>query len=309
MALVSIGLDFGDSGQFSLPSKRNYSRRFVARSNNRFDNPLSVVRDRLCPKPGQRDPYDPGAYVTSVEATRRDQTRIVWDIFASYSTELEQDEENPLAERAKITLKSDQYTRTTTRNAQGRSITTTAGSLIPVEVDDSSWVLSVTKNVRSIPLWLLDMNNKVNSGTVPIRGLLIPRRKLQIKGIIGSDESTRINGQRLDYIGLSFELHYKREGYKVRLPNVDYVQVVRNKTRVQRDRMTGRPILSSGLPVYETVRERVPILVGDPAERPSEPWPLDRNGKALPENYTASQVIHIEEDVLEETSFLLLPLT
>ena len=63
------------------------------------------------------------------------------------------------------------------------------------------------------------------------------------------------------------------------------------------------------VPVFETVTERVPILFGDPPERPSEPWPLDRHGKALPENYQASDVLYLEEDVLEETSFNLLPLT
>jgi len=306
MALVSIGLDFGDGGQFTHPNKRSYSRKFVARSNNRFDNPLSVARDRLCPKVGQRDPYDPGAFVTSVEATRRDQTLLIWDLGVAYSSDIEEEDENPLDQRARITLKADQYTRTTTRNAQGRSITTTAGSLIPVEVDDTRWVLSVQKNVRVIPTALLNLNNKTNSGTVSIRGLLIPRRKLQVKGLTGSEESARIRNQRIDYVALSFELHYQREGYRVRLPNVDYVQL-RETTRARRDRR-GRPVLENNRPVFETVTERVPILFGEPPERPSEPWPLDRRGKALPENYQASEVLYLEEDVLEESSFNLLPL-
>lgn len=308
MALISIAPDFGDGGQLALPNKRNYTLKYVARSNNRFDTILSVARDRLCPQLKSRCPFDPGAYVVSVDPTRRDQTLTVWDIAVGFSTELDEEEENPLEERAKITLKSDQFTRTTTKNSQGRNITTTAGSLIPVSIDDSNWVLSVTKNVRSIPLWLLDMNNKVNSGSVIIRGLPIPRRKLQIKGIVGSDESTRVNGERIDYVALSFELHYKRDGYKVRLPNVDFVQIVENKIRAKRDRFTGKPLLVNGLAQFETVRERVPILIGEPGEKPSEPWPLDRDGKALPENYSPNQVLYIEEDVLEETSFANLPL-
>ena len=308
MALVTIGLAFGDSGAFELPVKAEYTRRYIGRSNNPFDNPLSISRDRLCPKPGQRDPFDPRAWITSVQAERRDATDLIWDITANSTTEFDPDEEeNPLAQRARITLKADQYTRTTTQNAQGRSITTTAGSLIPVEIDDTRWVLSVQKNVRVIPAALLNLNNKTNSGSVAIRGLLIPRRKLQVKGLTGSEESVRVRNQRIDYVALSFELHYQREGYRVRLPNVDYVQL-RETTRARRDRR-GRPVLDQGRPVFETVTERVPILFGEPPERPSEPWPLDRHGKALPENYRASDVLYRDEDVLEETSFNLLPLT
>lgn len=306
MALVSIGLDFGDSGRFELFDRRSYVRKYVARSNNRFDNPLSVQRDRLCPRPGQQDPIDPGALFTSVEPTRRDGTSFVWDITATSSSEFEFDED-PLSKPARITPSSDQYVTTSTVDAEGRPIMTTARTLIPIEKEASRWVFNVEKNLPYLPSWLMGMNNKINSGVVFIKGVIVPRHTLMVKGLRGEEQEARVNGRRVAYMTVFFSLHYQREGYRQKVPNVDLVEIGEEALVVRRDR-TGRIIRVNQHPDYDRVVSARRRIKDENGQDRTEPWPLDRQGRALPLDYTADQVLYLDVDAYEETSFDLLPL-
>ena len=93
MALISCNLNFEDEGDFEFPAKANYTWPFVGVSNNRFDTPLSVARDRLCPQMGRRDPVDPRAFVKNVNAKRRAKSHYVWDITVQSTTEFDPDED------------------------------------------------------------------------------------------------------------------------------------------------------------------------------------------------------------------------
>jgi hypothetical protein len=308
MALISIGLAFSDTGTFELPFKAEYSRRYIARSNNPFDSPLSVVRDRLCPKPGQRDPIDPRAWITSVQAERRDGTDLVWDITVSSTTEFDpDDDENPLIRPAKITPASEQVVTTTRKNARGQWIRNTAGTVIPLEKKQSLWIFNVEKNVPFIPAAVMEMNEKVNSGSVFLRGLLVARHKLMVSGIRGEEQEARVRDQRLRYVTMFFQLHYNRSGYKVKYPNVDLVELAAEKLVPQRD-ARGRIVRVNRQLQYQRLRNaRTPIL--DAESHPvTEPWPLDRQGRALPRDYRESQLIELEEEIYEQTSFDVLPL-
>lgn len=304
--LIEVGLNFGDSGKFTNKGVRTYRRAFVGTSNNRYDHPLSIVRDRLCPKPGDRDPYDPTARLTDVEAVRRDETSFVWDIYADSSNDYEEDDINPLSQRAKVTIKTAQYTRLTTTDGKGRPITTTARSLLPVSIDDSYWVIAIEKNIPTLPNFLTTFNNKVNSGAFFLRGLIIPRRKLQCKALHASDEEASYQGRTIYYVKLQYELHYRREGFIIPQPNVDYVELKpgyvpkRNRLgQIEKDDSTGKIKY-----VFKT-KARQPILIG--GEKVKEPWPLDSSGKALPEDYTASQITQIKPEPYQEAPLTLLP--
>ena len=308
MSLISIGLAFGDGGTFEVPNKAEYVRKYVAESNNRFDNPLSILRDRLCPKPGQRDPIDPRAFLRSVNPVRRDNSAFVWDITVNSTTEYDPDDEvHPLQRKAKITPSSDQYVTTTRRNAEGQWIRNTAGTVIPLDKEVSRWVFDVEKNVPFIPTYIMEMNNKINSGSVFLKGLVIPRHKLMVKGIRGEEQTETYRDQRVEFVKMQFQLHYQREGYQVKFPNGDLVELAAEKLVPERD-ARGRIVRENERVRYKRLRAaRVPILDENGQPR-TEPWPLDRKGQALPLDYTQDQLIENEEDVQEQTSFDLLPL-
>lgn len=308
MALISLGPNFSETGSFDSPYQAEYTRAYVGLSNNPFDTPLSIVRDPLCPKPGQRDPFDPRAWITNVRPERRDQTSLVWDISVTATTEIDpQDDVHPLQQPARITPTSDQFLTTTRHNAQGNWIRNAAGTVIPLEKEESRWVFNVEKNVPYLPTYIMDLNNTINSGVVFIKGLLVPRHTLMLKGLRGEEQQTRYRGERVQYLTLSFQLHYHRHGYKVKFPNVDLVELVPERTVPERDQR-GRIRRVAGEVQYRQLQHvRVPIL--DPDGEPvTEPWPLDRQGKALPQDYTESQLVELEEDVYEEASFDVLPL-
>lgn len=308
MSLIAIGPAFGDSGTFEPPTKAEYTRAYVGHSNNPYDNPLSIVRDPLCPKPGTRDPFDLRAWITSVQAERRDQTALVWDITVNASTEYDPDAEvHPLLQPARITPASDQYLTTTRKNARGEWIRNAAGTVIPLEKEESRWVFNIEKNVRVLPAFLMELNNKINSGVVFLKGLLVPRHTLMVKGLRGEEQETRFQGAKLQYVTLFFQLHYNRQGYKVRFPNVDLVELVPVRYVPERDTQGRIRRVNHQVQYQRLQRVRTPILDAD-GEPVTEPWPLDRQGRALPRDYTASQLVELEEDVYEEVSFDVLPL-
>ena len=214
---------------------------------------------------------------------------------------------NPLAQPAKITPASDQYLTTTRKNAQGRWIRNAAGTVIPLEKEDSRWTFSVEKNVPFIPAFLMEMNNKVNSGSVFLKGLLIPRHRLMVKGIRGEEQTARLRGRRIDYVTMHFQLHYRREGYKVQFPNVDLVELAPEKLVPERDDR-GRIVRENDRVRYQRLRNaRTPIL-DENGEQRTEPWPLDRKGRALPIDFKQDQLVENEEEIYSQTSFDQLPL-
>lgn len=303
--LIDIGVDFGDSGHFDTKGLRSYRRSFVGTSDNRFDHPLGIVRDRLCPKPGNRDPFDPAARVTAVDAVRRAGSLFVWDIAVAYSNQYEEQEENPLSKRAKVSIKTAQFTRLTTRDGKDRPITTKARSLLPISIDDSYWVIQVEKNIKTVPNILLNMNNKINSGAFFIRGIVVPRRKLQLKALNASDEEASYQGRTIFFVKLSYELHYRREGFVIPQPNVDFVEI--GPGYLPRRNRLGKLEKDSDGKVQYDFKENIrkPIIIG--GEKVKEPWPLDSKGRALPEDYKASEVTEIKPEPYKEAALGLLP--
>lgn len=307
MSLISCEIDFGDGGEFTI-KQRDYLRSYVGVSNNPYDTPLSISRDRLAPKAGTRDRFDFGAWITDVSCDRRDGSLYVWDIQAKSTTEFDEDEsENPLDMPAKYTLSSEQVVSTTRKNAKGEWIKNAVGTVIPLEKLESNWTFSVEKNVRSIGTGILDMNETINSSSVFIKGLLIPKHKLKISGLRGEEQTAVVRDQRIEYLTVHFDLNYRKDGWKVKYPNVDLVQYAKAKAVPKRD-TNGRIVKVNGVVQYEAIaKTRVPIL-DDEGNPVTEPWPLDKNGYALPRNFKETDLVEYEEEIYTAKSFSNLPL-
>jgi hypothetical protein len=310
--LIELRETPGGSADFSTGDRRQYIHRFYARSNNPFDRQLNVVRDPLLRSNGlvigERDPFDPRCTITGVQPVRRQRTTKIWDLTVVSSNETQAEDRSPLEEPVRVRLHADQRSIPVSLNARGELILNKARSIIPLSKEVSDWVFTVEKNVRSIPAYVLGMNNKINRGTFVFRGLVLPARKVQIKGMQAIESEAIHQGRTLQFVTFGYQLHFRREGWKVKFPNVDFMEldtisVVRRTrgsggTRIVRD--------ADGLPVYDQKPVgRKFIEIG--GERVTEPWPLDRKGKALGEDYKASEIVTLEEDLYEETSFDLLP--
>lgn len=314
MSLRWLRLKFGDQGTFSVPYKNEYIRKYDACSNNRFDTALTISRDPLCPQRGDVDSEDINALVTNVVATRNDRSYYFWEVTITSSTDIQPDED-PLKAPTKYTLNSEQYTRQTWKNRQGKYIVNTARDLLPMEMEDTRWVLDGEKNLKSIPTYILNMNNRVNRSAVFLKGLILPKGTVMIKGIRGEEQSVRqaIAGKDLEYVTMHFQLHYRPEGWKVTAPNVGLRELVRRPVPSYSLNAQGLIAVdrdSNGNIKYRLTDEliQVPIRRGSPPEKVTEAWPLDKKGKALPDGYKLQDLIDISEDIYFEADFTQFPL-
>lgn len=310
--LVEVREVPGGRGDFERGERRNYAHRFIARSNNPFDRPLSILRDPLLRARGlvlgQPDPFDRTCAIVGTHAQRREQTTKIWDLTVTSSNELEALDESPLTQPARFSVVSDQYVKQVTKDGRGRTITNSAGTIIPVPKDDSRWVIRVEKNLRSVPSIMWGLNNKLNRGTFFFRGEILRRHTVQCKGMRTADAQAIINGVRFTYQQFAYELHYRREGWEETFTNADLYE--RGfLTRWKTIRGSGGRRLAfdaDGLVIQEQVPNgRKPILRN--GEKVASEWPLDRQGRALPEEYIPADVSYTTVQPYEDAPFDLLP--
>lgn len=303
MALIRLRQVPGDTLEADRSQNlKEYTYQYYGVSNDASDRPADIRADRLVPKIGQRDEFDRECFVTHVSCTRRQRTTKIWDIIVltSNAPEDEQDVDDPLAAPAAIDWHSENVTGKTSRDVKGKPLLTSSGSLVYLEKRYSTWIISVEKNLAAPPRSLLELNDKINNGTVLVDGIPFPRGKLQVQGLrITRTQTATVGRRRVTYRPVAFQLHYKREGWKTKYPDVDYTELVEVDERDKNGNLTGKK-----------VKIRARILMGEPLEPVSEPVPL-KNGVAVRKKdgkYEQSDFTYLETDLDEEASFSRLPL-
>jgi hypothetical protein len=311
MALIEFHETAGDEGNLAL-DQRAYSRRFWGRSNSADDRSTDVLASRLVPQLGERDPFDSSAIIKRVTATRKQRTTCLWDFLIHSDTEEEQ--EHPLERAAEIDWASEQVLTTTVRDVKGKPILTTAGSFLPMDYEDSRWVISVQKNLGAVPRPLLDFNNVLNNSTITVDGISFPKLKLMCKQLrIGRRQRELYRGKTVTYRPVAFNLFYRPDGWQGRAPNVDFVQVVTRERPIysriagQGDKVLLDPDGNPRMKKYPALER---ILID--GEYPCDPQPLDRDGRMLRRRedgtVNVNEILFLERDIYRPKSFQLLPL-
>lgn len=305
--LISISQGWGGSGDFEQGAARNYTRIFLGQSNRDDDTELSIRNSPLCPKVGDRDPYDREAIISRVSVRLQDESDRLWRITVSSTTQVEP-ERSPLDEPAQITWDSDQYEALACVDKDGKPARNTAGDILLFPYEDSRWVATVSKNVATVPRWITDYNNAINSGSVTVDGIRFAKRQLMCKHIrIGSIQTARVNNREIRYRQISFQLHVRHDGWVIKHPNVGFNEL-REFARPVIDRDTGEVLRDSdGRPIYQRVKRKERITIGDPPEYPSEPQPLDREGRVIVDP-DIDDLIEVEIRRYRELNFNRLPL-
>lgn len=167
----------GRSGETSTKSGktiRTYTRTFRVVTNSNFDDAAVVQGDPRCPRVGNLYPWDRAAYCKSISPRNEGFSKRVWIVTATYSTEREITE-NPLHEAAEIDWNTEPYQRAYYKDRDGKAILNSAGDYYdpPVTGDDSRWVVTITKNLSSVPKWILGYRDAVNSDGCYIDGIYV----------------------------------------------------------------------------------------------------------------------------------------
>lgn len=283
------------------------TRAWLGRGTDPRESAAAIKASDMCPKEGQQDYYNTSFVYDDVRVERhvKDEPGVWWKITTSAVRETPATPD-PTQEAAKIRLKSSQYSTYTYVDREGKLITNTAGDPVLMAKEDSRWVFSVSKNVSSLPAWILDYNNALNNGLVTIKGLSCQKETLMCKGMRLSDDRTvTVAGREVTYSILSFELHFRPEGWKGTHPNVGVNQLIEENVPSV-DRFTGKVRRDSNNKiVWVKKKRRVPITNnGIPVETLQV---LDADG-AWVEEPSPDDLLQIEADVYKTKNFGQLPL-
>jgi hypothetical protein len=173
--------------------------------------------------PGDPHPEDPLSFAKKANA-RQSATRLVWLVTISYTSEREY-QPNPLNDPAVINWDGEPFQRPLVKDKDGRAVLNSAGDPFdpPIMRDDNRPVVNVVKNVGSVPLFVLNYRDVVNSDQFQVDGVTIGVGKGKIKWIPVSPWQQR-NG--FYYRILTIQITLNKEGWNFKPLQQGYRQRV-----------------------------------------------------------------------------------
>jgi hypothetical protein len=237
---------------------------------------------------GEVHPDDAGAWCTTLQVDPSDPWK-GWTVTAEYSTEREL-AEIPTSDPAEITWGSEQFQKAAITNYAGEAIVNSAGDPFdpPIMIDDSRPYVTVSKNLATVPTWVMTYQDAVNSASFIVDGVTVGAGLAKMQNISVSPKQSR-NGT--SFRTVTFTIHLQKQGWLSKVLDAGFRQIV--------DSGSGS---GSGSPGLENIRN-----LGDD-ELPAAPVPLDGAGRAL-ENPTPANAVYRYDTVYETKDFSALPLS
>lgn len=258
---------------------RSYSRQFRLETTLQSEGPFAVGSDSNLPLIGSLHPEDSGAWCMTLSVENTDPWK-GWLVTAEYSSERELNE-TATSDAAIITWSSEQFQRPVIVDQDGEAIVNSAGDPFdpPHMIDDSRRVVTVTKNLATVPSWILTYQDAVNSADFTVDGVSIAEGKAKMQSVtIGEPQSRNGNTFRT----VTFSMHLEKNGWLFKPLDAGF-----------RTKIDG---------VMANVRN------DDDGELPALPVPLDGFGNVLVDP-SPSTAIYLEFTVYETKDFSLLPLS
>ena len=234
------------------------------------DNPLMTVRQININQSLSWHQYEAEIHYSSEPLTDEEKER--------------ENEPNPTLRRARVEWESADFMLPIYRDINGEPTLNSAGDYPdpPIEIEVSRWVVSVEKDVNSIPAWIMTHRNVINLAAFTIRGVSIPAEVAKLSGLRISDIKSEGD---YEYFTLSYQLHLAtvlEETWKLKM-------------------------LDQGLHEIETVDGvdvKKPIKIDD--EDAKQPVLLDGSGSAIL-NPTPADAIYLDYEGYPKISFADLP--
>jgi len=223
----------GKSGSFGPTNDTSASRKWIAITDNKFDDEIVVVNygwaNSILPGPYRdRHPTYPRMLCRSVDPEQDSQSPFKWVITAKYSSvplsqqqQQQQQTISPIDWPAKISWKTNKYQKAITKDINGNAIVNSAGDPFdpPKEIPRSRWVVTITKNVLQVPAAVLLYADGVNSTQFIVQGIAVPTGAAKVQDISVSEQQAGYdaNGNTVLYYVFtwSFEmelLNFRKNG-------------------------------------------------------------------------------------------------
>lgn len=262
MAVTSASEHWANrDGSFGAIRDSRMRRHWLVKTSDKWDDQITI-RDHF------RDvmdieyltPHPSNIYFTlrNLECTPKDETPLAWDVTGVYSAgpldddDGQQQGDNPTERPTVIEWGSELSQEFTTKDKDDKPMLNSAGdALEPFEKDDVRWIITLTKNFATIPAWVSEYVNKVNSSAVTVTGRSLAARTVKLQRL--HVPPMQIEND-VPFFAVTAELAYRRETWDVKR-------------------------LDEGFH-YLDGSDRKQITLDDD-ESPSEPVPLDGSGGVL----------------------------
>ena len=270
------------SGRTARNSKgaRTYTRKFRVISNDKNDGPFEVGSTSGLPIIGNAHPEDANAFCVDL-VPENTEPYAGWTVTATYSDERVINTD-PTIDAAEISWGSEQFQKVAVFDRDGNAIVNSAGDLFdpPAMMDDSRRVVTVTKNLATVPAWILDYQDAVNSDAFTVDGVSIAVGKAKMQSVTVSPKQRRNNTV---FRHVNFTIHLQRDGWALDILDAGY------NRKDPLDATKRQPITIDGL-------------------LPSAPYPLNGSGAPL-ENPSPANCVFRSFNVYKTRAFSSLPLT
>lgn len=247
----------GREGEIGKITESHSTQQWLSKCTDRFDDESVIF------------PYGIGALILPVPYSDFHPTRplllcrkLRWKqdkksplhgiVTADYSSEPlnqseKEQEENPLARRAKIRWNTAKYQKAIEKDNANQATVNSAGDYFdpPPQVDRSRWTATIQKNLASVPSWIIDYTDAVNASSFTFAGLSVGARVAKIMSIEISDLQT---DNDIDFYVFSYTLEFRPETWDLKILDQGLrYKVSTSRKQILDDSTPPRPITSPKL--------------------------------------------------------------
>lgn len=175
----------GETWSDELSGAREYDKLYRVISDNPAESAATVRSAGGIPALGAAYGADAGAFCRSRSARRIDDSRLVWEVTARFSTIENEEPADPLSREPKIRWTSQMILKPVIRDLNGDACVNSAGDYFdpPLEQEFPRWIVNIQWNATVVPTGILSYVGAINSGAIVIDGVAIAAERARVVGI------------------------------------------------------------------------------------------------------------------------------
>lgn len=225
-----------------------YSRTWLVKTNNKLDREDTVAGASGLPVYAEAHPANANAYANEISYAQADSTDTLWHVTATYTTERDLNSD-PSNDEVLVSWDSEIYQEALFEDVDGEGIVNSAGDYFidPVPTRDAAYLIAkIRANVTSVPTWVIDLQNAVNDSQITVGGLAIAAGLAKLQRLTIGEREKR---DSTTFYPLSFELHIKKEGWRLEPLDAGFRAISgsdRNNIQDGNDSEVNQPVLLDG---------------------------------------------------------------
>jgi hypothetical protein len=251
-------------------------------STSETDSITTILAASGLPAKGSSHPEKAAAIVTELDCDHHDEVLSVWYYNVRYSTKIQTREDAEYAsQRVKGGMRSGSVDVPAFFDSRGYPLVNTAGDLYEgLSRKVRTRVVNVTANFATVPQFLFELSDTVNSAAVTIHGQSYPAESCLLTDVDMPDEPSRDKAGNL-YLPISYKVEINPMGWWILLPNKGMNELVyqtrTSSTAAWTD--TTKALYDSKTPTTDRQVIKRRIQTTEQQDIPGDIW-LDANGQA-----------------------------